>query len=68
MGLKNSDDCNFVETIEGNFKGQAKELFKRDYAKFIVKEEGHEDDESTDQVFKFVNNNIGKKLHIKIAG
>ncbi|KAI1710692.1 hypothetical protein Ddc_13296 [Ditylenchus destructor] len=53
MDLKNSDECQLVEAIHGNFK-----LLTRDYAEFIVKEE------KTLQVFEFINNDIGKKLTV----
>ncbi|KAI1694712.1 hypothetical protein Ddc_21874 [Ditylenchus destructor] len=62
--LKNSSEIQLVETINGAIEGQSVELFKRDYAKFIVKEERHEDDDSTEQVFEFVNVDIGKKLQL----
>ncbi|KAI1690428.1 hypothetical protein Ddc_24949 [Ditylenchus destructor] len=66
MDLKNSDESQLVEAIDGYFKGQAVELFKRDYADFLVKEERNEDDDSTEQVFEFVNNDIGKKLQLTV--
>ncbi|KAI1697850.1 hypothetical protein DdX_18248 [Ditylenchus destructor] len=43
--------------------GQVVNLFKRDYAEFMVKEKRHED-ESTEQIFEFVNADIGKKLQL----
>ncbi|KAI1698273.1 hypothetical protein Ddc_19217 [Ditylenchus destructor] len=64
MDLKNSGESQLVEAIEGKIRVPAIELFKRDYAEFIVKEERNEDDDSTEQVFEFVNNDIGKKLQL----
>ncbi|KAI1699731.1 hypothetical protein DdX_17154 [Ditylenchus destructor] len=62
MELKNSDESQLVEAIEGNFKSQVVELLKRDYAEFIVKEErGHR---YNTHIFEFVNVNIGKKLRL----
>ncbi|KAI1692395.1 hypothetical protein Ddc_23632 [Ditylenchus destructor] len=48
MDLKNSDESQLVEAIEGKISVPATELFKRDYAKFIVKEERNEDDDSSE--------------------
>ncbi|KAI1701521.1 hypothetical protein Ddc_17581 [Ditylenchus destructor] len=56
LDLKNSDECQLVEAIHGNFK-----LLTRDYAEFIVKEE------MTLQVYEFINNDIGKKLQLTVA-
>ncbi|KAI1718548.1 hypothetical protein Ddc_09186 [Ditylenchus destructor] len=41
MNLKNTDEIQLVEAIEGRFKGRAAELLNRNYAQFIVKEERH---------------------------
>ncbi|KAI1696337.1 hypothetical protein DdX_19091 [Ditylenchus destructor] len=55
MNLKNADECQFVEAIEGNFKYRAAELFMHDYAEFL--------NVSSEQ---FVNYKIGKKLQFTV--
>ncbi|KAI1690575.1 hypothetical protein Ddc_24853 [Ditylenchus destructor] len=62
MDLKTAHDSQLVEAIKGKFKNQVLELFMRDYAEFIVKEDRNHRD--TEQVFEFVNNDIGKKLQL----
>ncbi|KAI1698259.1 hypothetical protein Ddc_19218 [Ditylenchus destructor] len=64
MDLKNSGEVQLVEAIEGYFTRQAVELLKRDYAEFVVKEKRNDDDDCTEQIFEFVNNDIGKKLQL----
>ncbi|KAI1691700.1 hypothetical protein Ddc_24078 [Ditylenchus destructor] len=57
LDLKNSDEYQLVGAIRGNFA-----LLTRDYAEFIVKEEKNR--YSTEQIFEFVNKDIGKKLQL----
>ncbi|KAI1698456.1 hypothetical protein Ddc_19100 [Ditylenchus destructor] len=67
MDLKNSDECQMVESIRNNVMRQSGDGLKRDYADFMVKEERHEGYRSTVEyvrVFEFVNNDVGKKLQI----
>ncbi|KAI1705888.1 hypothetical protein DdX_13325 [Ditylenchus destructor] len=66
LELKTSDESNLVEAIAGYFKNQDIELLKREYADFIVKEERHENDRSTEEIFEFGNDDIGKKLMLTI--
>ncbi|KAI1695285.1 hypothetical protein DdX_19663 [Ditylenchus destructor] len=66
LELKTSDESNLVEAIAGYFKNQDIELLKREYAEFIVKEERHENDRSTEEIFEFGNDDIGKKLMLTI--
>ncbi|KAI1702492.1 hypothetical protein Ddc_17057 [Ditylenchus destructor] len=50
------------------------EVLKRDYAQFVMpsrflsypEEERDEDDDTIDETFEFVNEDIGKKLHLSV--
>ncbi|KAI1691610.1 hypothetical protein Ddc_24132 [Ditylenchus destructor] len=64
MNLKNSDESQLVEAIQGYLEGEAVELLNRDYAEFIVKEERGQ--RSNTHIFEFVNNDIGKKLQLTV--
>ncbi|KAI1708038.1 hypothetical protein Ddc_14508 [Ditylenchus destructor] len=64
MDLKHCDEYQIVETIESNASFGAVDVLKRVYAEFIVKEEKNEDDHIIEQVFEFVNVEIGKKLQL----
>ncbi|KAI1700752.1 hypothetical protein Ddc_17950 [Ditylenchus destructor] len=66
MDLKSCNENLPVETTRGIISNLHVEEVKRCYAEFIVKEERNEDDESIEQVFEFVNSDIGKKLELKI--
>ncbi|KAI1693841.1 hypothetical protein DdX_20433 [Ditylenchus destructor] len=69
LDLENWDEYQGVQSIEGfHFvKDQDIQVLKKDYSKFIVKEERDEDDGSTEHVFEFTNNAIGKKLQLTIT-
>ncbi|KAI1696550.1 hypothetical protein Ddc_20299 [Ditylenchus destructor] len=67
MDLKNSDEYQMVEFVESNAADDLLGLLKRNYAKFLVKEERNEDDSRTVHVFECVNNDIGKKLQLSIT-
>ncbi|KAI1698104.1 hypothetical protein Ddc_19297 [Ditylenchus destructor] len=62
MDLKHSDESRLVDDIKGSFYDQDVESLKRNYAKFVVKEE--RDEHSAEQIFEFANNDIGKKLQL----
>ncbi|KAI1694273.1 hypothetical protein Ddc_22218 [Ditylenchus destructor] len=62
MDLKNSGESQLVEAIKGYFVTRAVELFKRDHARFIVKED--KDDRCATHIFEFVNADIKKKLQL----
>ncbi|KAI1696192.1 hypothetical protein Ddc_20635 [Ditylenchus destructor] len=62
--LKQSDESQLVDVIGGYFDSEAIVLLKRNYAKFVVKDERHE--HSTEQIFEFANNDIGKKLQLTV--
>ncbi|KAI1706242.1 hypothetical protein Ddc_15386 [Ditylenchus destructor] len=64
MNLKLSNESQLVKAIEGKFMRQTVKLLNNDYAEFIVKEQRNDDDLCTEQLFEFVNNYIGKKLHL----
>ncbi|KAI1702485.1 hypothetical protein Ddc_17050 [Ditylenchus destructor] len=72
MDVKKCDEQQMVETIECNDADRAIDVLKRDYAKFIVKEEKFEDEGDEDSYqsstvevrFKLINCDIGKKLLI----
>ncbi|KAI1699187.1 hypothetical protein DdX_17483 [Ditylenchus destructor] len=66
MALKSIDECRVVESIRGYISNESVEEVKRNYSKFIVKEDRNEDDGSTEQVFEFDNNDIGKKMKLNI--
>ncbi|KAI1691330.1 hypothetical protein Ddc_24313 [Ditylenchus destructor] len=62
MELKNSGEVQLVESIDGYFDVQAVESLKRNYAKFVVKED--KDDRCATHIFEFVNADIKKKLQL----
>ncbi|KAI1693209.1 hypothetical protein DdX_20801 [Ditylenchus destructor] len=66
LDLENWDEYQGVQSIEGfHFvKDQDIQVWKKDYSKFIVKEERDENHRSTEHVFEFTNNAIGKKLQL----
>ncbi|KAI1690533.1 hypothetical protein DdX_22430 [Ditylenchus destructor] len=66
LELENWDDYQGVQSIRSSHvvKNQAIQVLKNDYAKFLVKEEHNDDDDSTEYSFEFVNNAIGKKLQL----
>ncbi|KAI1702060.1 hypothetical protein DdX_15746 [Ditylenchus destructor] len=75
MSLQDCDENQMVESIQCRGSGRVIEVLKRDYAKFIVKEEKYEVDDITEQlfelesslrapVFELFNTRIGKKLKI----
>ncbi|KAI1699928.1 hypothetical protein DdX_17021 [Ditylenchus destructor] len=71
LELENWDDYQGVQSIRSSSvpsidqpPNQAIQVLKNDYAKFLVKEEHNDDDDSTDYSFEFVNNAIGKKLQL----
>ncbi|KAI1706468.1 hypothetical protein Ddc_15281 [Ditylenchus destructor] len=67
MSLKSCDEFQIVESVRGNVPPRSEKEFKRDYAKFIVIEEGSEDSYGFTQVFDIINYNIGKKLQLTIT-
>ncbi|KAI1703293.1 hypothetical protein Ddc_16611 [Ditylenchus destructor] len=62
MNLKNGDECQVVESVRISECWQTLNALKNNYAKFIVKE--YKDKNGFENVFEFVNDNIGKKLCI----
>ncbi|KAI1692316.1 hypothetical protein DdX_21326 [Ditylenchus destructor] len=69
LDLENWVDYQGVQSIEGSqlVKNQDIQVLKKDYSKFIVKEERDEDAGSTEHAFEFTNNAIGKKLQLTIT-
>ncbi|KAI1695753.1 hypothetical protein Ddc_21001 [Ditylenchus destructor] len=66
MDLKSCDENQMVESIRGTFSDRSVEVVKRNYAEVLVKEERNQVG-TFDQVFEFVNNDIGKKLNLIVA-
>ncbi|KAI1698696.1 hypothetical protein Ddc_18956 [Ditylenchus destructor] len=66
IDLKSCDENQMIESVRGNISSRSVEGIKRTYAKFIVKEERNKDNRSAEQVFEFVNKDMGKKLTTKI--
>ncbi|KAI1696945.1 hypothetical protein DdX_18792 [Ditylenchus destructor] len=66
LELENWDDYQGVHSIQSYqaVMNQNLQPLKKDYAKFLVKEEHNDDDHSTEYSFEFVNNAIGKKLQL----
>ncbi|KAI1692907.1 hypothetical protein Ddc_23264 [Ditylenchus destructor] len=66
LDLENCDECQCVQSIESNqfVKDEDIKVLKKDFAKFIVKEERYENDGITTYVFEFNNDEIGKKLQL----
>ncbi|KAI1707468.1 modulator of levamisole receptor-1 domain-containing protein [Ditylenchus destructor] len=69
LDFKNCDEYQLVQSIETSIVDDDKEIqdaqvLKREYSKFIVKEEYDEDDDSTTYVFEFNNDDIEKKLQL----
>ncbi|KAI1695248.1 hypothetical protein Ddc_21364 [Ditylenchus destructor] len=62
MDLKTCDDYKVVEFLDCNVAKICVQELKRKCAKFIVKEEN--DDGDSEDVFEFVNNDIGKKMQL----
>ncbi|KAI1698030.1 hypothetical protein DdX_18153 [Ditylenchus destructor] len=67
MDLKSCDEYKVVESIESNYADRIETLFNQNYAKFLVKEEENVGDGCTEYVFEFVNNNVGKKLQLRLT-
>ncbi|KAI1705644.1 hypothetical protein Ddc_15642 [Ditylenchus destructor] len=82
MYLKKCDEYQVVEDINCEISSTLAdrsqyantiEVLKRDYAKFVIpsrmypeEEERDEDDDTIHQPFEFINEDIGKKLHLTI--
>ncbi|KAI1695838.1 hypothetical protein Ddc_20945 [Ditylenchus destructor] len=65
MGLKDSDENQMIESIQGNVACSVGEVLKSSYAKYMVEEGRWKDDlDLIYQIFEFVNSNIGKKLRL----
>ncbi|KAI1705557.1 hypothetical protein DdX_13521 [Ditylenchus destructor] len=62
MDLKSGDENQFVESIKGKVLNGNVEGMKRSIAEFVAKEE--EGPRWNTRILEFVNNDIGKKLHL----
>ncbi|KAI1709856.1 hypothetical protein Ddc_13682 [Ditylenchus destructor] len=70
--FKKCDEYQLVQSIESTILEDDKgsrdaQVLKREYRKFIVKEEHDEDDNSTTYVFEFNNDDIEKKLQLTLT-
>ncbi|KAI1697352.1 hypothetical protein Ddc_19773 [Ditylenchus destructor] len=64
LDLKSYDECQVVKSIKCNVGIGSVDILKLSYDAFIVHEENDEDDNSSEHVFEFVNDEIGKKLQL----
>ncbi|KAI1694089.1 hypothetical protein DdX_20297 [Ditylenchus destructor] len=67
MALKNRDEYQVVESIQGNVEGRKiVDEFKRNFAEFIGEEEQYEGFHGSRKVIRFINNDIEKKLTLDV--
>ncbi|KAI1695653.1 hypothetical protein Ddc_21107 [Ditylenchus destructor] len=71
MDLKNSDESQIVNSRQDSLQGQITytivDVLKRNYTKFLVKDEINENTRSTDQTFEFFIKKVGKKLQLTVT-
>ncbi|KAI1695246.1 hypothetical protein Ddc_21366 [Ditylenchus destructor] len=67
MDLKSCDECQLVEFISGHVSKASVQKLKRIHANFIGKENQNDNEDSTEQIFEFVNADIGKKVQLTIT-